>query len=166
MMQIDTSAVPRWADKTVIGVSALPRRTSIPIATGVGRRQCDSWKCATSRPIGAIDYQWREGARSWKRTVAGTWASCSPLDQYCRETGRRIALRRLNAALRGTDKASLTAATIRQYFENRSRGRLSAGAENLPEPEDILGERGRRSLICPCGLALSQRRGACARVAR
>ena len=121
MMQIDTSAVIGWADKTVVLEFEHYREDEYPDHDGRRSTAVRLVEVRDQPPRGAIDYQWRECARSWKRTVAGTWASCSPRDQYNRETGRRIALRRLNAALRGTDKASLTAATIRQYFENRSQ---------------------------------------------
>ena len=114
MMQIDTSAVPGWADKTIVlefqhGENA-----------AVGRRFTEARLVEVSADDSLpSSFGWRESVKCWKRTVAGACAHCSPADQYCRETGRRIAIRRLHS-YRDDDTVLLTTAAIRQYFANRS----------------------------------------------
>ena len=134
MMQIDTSAIPRWEGRTVVLEFQHGKEDRYPDSDG--RRSTSARLVEIAYELPTDGRLWLHAPRCWKRTVAQSGASCSPEDQYCRETGRRIAIRRLNDLCRGfrfregkrietglleAPLAPLAAAAIRQYFEARAR---------------------------------------------
>ena len=99
-MQIDTDGIVGWEDKTIvlefchlkedIAVTDknelwLPRKTMAKLS-----------EFSAERPflLGvAADSAWYKVPSGWKRLVAWGLARCSTEDTYCKETGRRTALR-------------------------------------------------------------------------
>ena len=118
MMKIDTTDVPGYEDKQVV----LEFQHKKPLPNG--RRNTDVRLVEVARhpsDVAGTDRTWRQTpSLNWKSTIVESGASCSPEDQYCREEGRRIAIRRLHNR---TSKAGgpwlLTAAAIQQYFQTR-----------------------------------------------
>ena len=49
-------------------------------------------------------------------TLLSGWSRCNPIDQYCRETGRRVALRRMIWIYKATHLHGLAAAVLQRYF--------------------------------------------------
>ena len=135
MMRIDTSHLAGWEDKTVVlefehgMVPELNQRDGTPTRP-------ELWGCRATqaRLVEFRDVQvqppadsltantaWRPVASGgWKRTLCQATAVCSPADQFCRETGRRVAIRKLAAIKGRATYGRLRAAAIRQYFENRA----------------------------------------------
>ena len=116
MMQIDTSAVIGWEDITVVlefqhrSMAAGARYTTARL---VEISPDDSLPSSLG---------WRQGAKCWKRTVARAYAHCSLVDQYCRETGRRVAIRRLSSVYVGYDVGQLTSCGDPAVFREQEPG--------------------------------------------
>ena len=94
MMRIDTSHLAGWEDKTVV-LEFEHDKADQPVA-----------RCSTVRLVEFVPGEdepppsapWQKVPSGWKRVLCGANARCSPADQFCRETGRRVALRRMAAS--------------------------------------------------------------------
>ena len=90
MMKIDTILMDRWHNKTVL----------LEFEHGpVGN---DGSRCTEVRLVEFMSYvlmadrgSWKKVPGGWKRTIWNESSRCSPKDQFCKETGRRVALARL-----------------------------------------------------------------------
>lgn len=129
MMRIKTDGLAAWNGITVV----LEFQHYPPYLDGRRDTGVRLVEVSESQPRDA-DATWRQAKTCWKRTVYSAFASCSPLDQYCRETGRRIALCRLakhagvglhklNRRLAPTPIAELVAAATKQYYMEVARQR-------------------------------------------
>ena len=119
MMKLDTSSVAGFEGSTVVLEfqhhrgrgrcrSVVPRYTYARLVEFVAGD--------ANPPSGFAGRPWVRVSGGWEATIDGAAARCSPDDQFCRETGRRVALRRL-----AKDSGSvLVSAAIRQYFANRA----------------------------------------------
>lgn len=122
MMQLDTSRVAGFENSTVVlefehsahephhvlYAAAYPRCSYVRIVEFVAGDD--------NPPSGFSGMPWVRVSGGWEATIDGAAARCSPDDQFCRETGRRVALRRL-----AKDSGSeLVSAALRQYFANRA----------------------------------------------
>ena len=121
MMQIDTSEVPWYRDKTVI--------LEFEHSKGPLRGECTRTTVARlvevqrDRPEMAVVNGWSETAGWWRRKIGSAYAVCKPSDQFCQETGRRRALRTLHrhAVTDEPQFKALVDATLQQYFATRSQ---------------------------------------------
>ena len=73
----------------------------------------------------------RNKGGSWVEIISGC-AWCNPTDQFCRETGRRVALRRMIDRYRGTHLHELASNVLQRYFTSH-RGAIQLG----PHPMEI-----------------------------
>ena len=111
MMKLDTKDVPGWENRIVV-----LEFQHLPLDTDGSRTTVVRLVEHQPTPPGG----WIEHGE-WRRKVCEAEARCSPLDQFCRETGRRVAIRRLAALHSFTGGlSSLVRIAIRQYFENRT----------------------------------------------
>ena len=90
-MKIDTTGLHGWNDRTVL----------LEFEHGpVGN---DGSRCTEVRLVEfvsgdcpfAAGTPWSKVPSGWKRTIWNEASRCSPKDQFCKETGRRVALARL-----------------------------------------------------------------------
>ena len=133
MMKIDTTGLVGWHHKTVV-----LEFEHGPIGND-GSRCTEMRLVEFTSEVHAADRNtgWKQVPGGWKRTIRNETARCSPKDQFCKETGRRVALARL-AGRHGVgfhvgfhpiviDKLSrsplnpLVAAAIYQYYTRRRR---------------------------------------------
>lgn len=129
MMKIDTSQIPGWEDRTVVlEFSHLTGRPDEKPAA----RWTEARLVLASKERPGSTYGWRcTPAGWWKQTISKGRARCSNDDQFCRETGRRIALKRMLEFAKErpwikNPPAEMIGATIHQYFADRAARRRAA----------------------------------------
>lgn len=135
MMRLDTSGIAGWEDKCVV----LEFEHDTPMADydedGDVVRKLP--RCSTARLVEFVTggvlppsttEPWEKVPSGWKRRICGAVSRCSLADQFCRETGRRVALRRLAAITGRATYTTLRKAAIQQYFQDRAARKREGAA--------------------------------------
>ena len=128
MMKIDTAQVPGWEGIDV--VLEFQHCKPAPDGSRITEARLVQWADA---PTGT-GFGWRQKGTGWKRTVHCASARCSPSDQFCRETGRRVAVSRLATSHHAILVRRLAKFALREYGLNRYallRRRRRVAAERI-----------------------------------
>ena len=96
-MQIDTDGIVGWENKTIV-LEFCHLKEDIAVTDKnelwLSRKTMAKLsEFSAVRPSCVVNMAWHEVKSGWKRPVAWGIARCSPEDAYCKETGRRVALR-------------------------------------------------------------------------